>query len=341
MEEKKKFVKNNFISFDVIFSIFVILSIIAIITIVCTKINLELQIVRKKARAIIIITNIVENINSRNYTEFEKYIQEISMIGISKKMETNFQNIIVDGNECNETFLGTQIPNGYVLELEIDGSKDIFSLEKQIKINIKFLVGSSEYNQKITTSIESEKISECNSPIISDEYFEPLGISTYYYNIIPIKYSNEEKAYVKTTIGDKEWYNYSAKEWARVLVFLKDGEDIEGRFINSNGVVKNIAEFDGYSIDVNNYMYVWIPNFSIKENTSYFRYKTGKNVIKMDLSHANDKILNINTVGENVEDVSKTCSFEGIYGVWKKLGDETDEYYSYFNLTKYAPINMH
>ena len=86
MEEKNKFVKNNFISFDVIFSIFVILSIIAIITIVCTKINLELQIVRKKARAIIIITNIVENINSRNYTEFEKYIQEISMIGISKKM---------------------------------------------------------------------------------------------------------------------------------------------------------------------------------------------------------------------------------------------------------------
>ncbi len=339
--EKKEFSKKNIVGIEIIFAFLVITIIVFIITTVCIRMNLEFKAIREKSKATLIITSMLENINSRTYTDFEKYIEDVSIIGISKTMEANVQNIIINGDACKDKFLGTEIPNGYNVELEISNSDDIFNIIKNVNINITFFINNFEYHEELSTVIEREKVQECNSPIISESYFDKIGIDTDYYNVIPIKYSNELNSYVKTTIGDKEWYNYAAKEWARVLVFLKDGDDLESQFITENGIIKNNINYNGYEININNYMYVWIPNFSIKDNKSYFRYATGKNCIKMDLIYVNNEYLNMNTVAEEIEDISETCNFNGVYGVWRKLGDEQDEYYNNFNFTKYAPINKH
>lgn len=339
--EKIKFSKKNILKIESIFAFLIITTIIFIITTVCIRINLEFKVIREKSKATSIITGMLENINSRTYTDFEKYIEDVSIIGISKTMEANTQSISINGDVCVDKFLGTEVPEGYIVSLEISNSDDIFNIMKNVNISIKFFINNFEYNEKISTVIEREKISECNSPVISESYFDRIGINTEYYNVIPIKYSNELNSYVKTSVGDKDWYNYAAKEWAKVLVFLKDGEDLEGHFISENGIIKNTINYNDYQIDINNYIYIWIPNFSIKDDKSYFRYATGKNCIKMDLIYVDNEYLNMNTVGEEVEDISETCNFNGVYGVWRKLGDEQDEYYSNFNLTKFAPINTH
>ena len=52
------------------------------------------------------------------------------------------------------------------------------------------------------------------------------------------------------------------------------------------------------------------------------------------------KYLYINTVGEEIENISKECSFSGIAGVWRNINSE-DVYIMEFNKTKYGPIERH
>ena len=74
--------------------------------------------------------------------------------------------------------------------------------------------------------------------------------------------------------------------------------------------------------------------FEQKSNTCF----VGKNIIKMDFSYIDGKYLYFNTVGEEIEDVSKDCSFSGVYGVWRNVNSE-DAYMNAFSNTKYGPFN--
>ena len=57
----------------------------------------------------------------------------------------------------------------------------------------------------------------------------------------------------------------------------------------------------------------------------------------MDFNYIDGKYLYLNKIGEEVKDISEECNFEGVYGVWKKIDDQTNVYYKNFNKTKYAP----
>lgn len=341
MMKKNDFINKKIIPLELIFSFFVIITILFLITIICLRINLEFKQIKKNSEATIIITNMIENINSKTYSEFENYISEVSIIGISKKVESGTQNISIKGDECTDKFLGTEIPKGYNIEIEIDTLEDSFNTVKSININVKFLINNKEYNQEMKTSLKRDCIPDCNAPIISDEYLSDIGINTKDYDVIPIKYSEKENSYIVTTLGDEEWYNYYSKEWARILVFPKNNEYLKNQFVGLKGIIKRDIIYNNRKFDINDYIYVWIPNFSIKDNTSYFRYNTGKNAIKMDLLYFEEQHLNMNIIGEKIEDISSECSFEGIYGVWRKLDNVKDIYYSNFCFTKYAPINIH
>lgn len=340
MKEKEES-KNRYISLEIIFSIFVIIFLIFIITIVCINIKQKTLSVNKSSEATIILTNILENINSRSYNDFSKYIEEVSIIGISKKIEDNIQYVTISGDECQDKFFGTEIPDGFDVELKIENLNNDFDIIKNIDISVFFEVNGKSENVNVSTVIQREKIDECNLPNFGNLYFDDIGINLEDYDVIPIKYSNDTNSYVTTTSGDPEWYNYSAKEWAKVVVFSKDGDDLEDLFIDSNGIVKYNINYDKYNLNINNYIYVWIPNFSIKNDKTYFRYGAGKNSIKMDFQYVNGKYLYLNTISDEIEDISKECSFDGIYGVWRKLGNNEDIYYKNFNLTKYGPINIH
>lgn len=338
----KKFLEENgVISLEILFSSIVIISIIFLGIIVCVNINAESKKINQKAEASMIATNILENMNSKTYTEFEEYISELSIVGMTKKIVENSQYISVSGDYAQDKFFNTEIPKGYTVEIKIGTSNEDFNIFKDVDILVKYFVLGKEEKFELSSVLEHDKIGECNSPIISEEYLNEINISLEYYNVIPIKYSGDKKLYTTTTINDTEWYNYSAKVWAKAVIFLKDGDDLQNQFIDEYGVIKNNINYNNSTVNINNYIYVWIPNFSIKDDISYFRYKSSKNIIKQDLLYVDSKYLHLNRVAEEVNDISEGCSFNGKYGVWRKLGDENDEYYKNFNLTKYAPINLH
>lgn len=333
--------KKKIMPLEIIFSILIVCIVVFCITLICFEIKISSQRINKKSEAALISSNILENIKTRNFDDIEKYLEETSYVGISKRIEGNIQYVTIYGSEFTEKFFGTQIPKDYVVELQIENYGEQFNLVKNIEVNVRYSVNKKTENVKVSTVIEREAIGECNSPIINDEYFNNLGITLDEYEIIPIKYSKNDNYYVITSADDIEWYNYSSKKWAKVLVFSREGEQLKDLFLNQDGTLKENADYYGNNINLKNYMYVWIPNFSIKDEITYFRYGTGKKAIKMDFLYSNGKYLYLNKTGEEVKDISKDCNFEGVSGVWRKLDDEQDPYYSNFNLTKYAPINIY
>lgn len=333
--------KRKIISIEILFSVVIIIFMIFIITLLCLEIKLYSQRNIKKSEATIMAENILENLKSRSYNDIETYIDEISYIGISKKIEDNVQYVIVSGKEFNDKFFGTEISNDYIVEMKIENLNLDFNIIKNISIDVTYYINGKEENVELSTAIERENINECNEPIISDEYFQDLGINEYEYDIVPIKYSENANSFVTTTKDDKEWFNYSAKKWAKVLVFSKDADNIQDLFIQDDGLVKSSVNYNNFNINLTDYIYVWIPNFSIKDDITYFRYGTGKKAIKMDFLYNNGKYLYLYKALEEINDISNECSFEGVYGVWRKFGDEQDIYYQKFNSTKYGPINIY
>lgn len=328
---------NKMLIIELILSFFIIIIISSIITIVCLKIKSESKYINNSSKDSIIITNILENMNSRRYSEIEEYINNLSVVGVTKTFEENEQVITVDGKVFQEKFFGTEIPFGVIIELRIQDLDENFDIQKNVSITLK----SNNQVSEISSVIEREIVDNCNKPEITNEYFKELGISLDEYEVIPIKYSYKTNSYVVTTNGDKDWYNYFAKEWAKVLIFPIYGEDLKNQFIKSNGEINNQINYNGYILDLKNYIYTWIPNFSVKDNVSYFRYGNGKNSIKQDLLYNNGEYLYLNTISEVVEDISEDCHFNGVSGVWRKADNSEDVYFSSFNATRFGPINMH
>lgn len=332
--------KKRIMPLEIFFSVIIIFSIIFIITIICLEIKSYSQKINKEAEVARVASNIVENMKTRSYDDIEKYIEELSYVGITKKIENNIQYVTINGSEFSESFFGTQIPSDYIIDFQTENYGEGFNVQKKVSVTLNYIVNQKTESFNISTIIERENINECNSPIISDEYFKEFGFTDEDYEIIPIKYSEEKESYVTTTKDDFEWFNYSAKIWAKVLVFYREGESLKEFFINEDGTVNKTAKYGNAVLDMKNYMYVWIPNFSIKDDETYFRYKASKKAIKMDFNYVDGKSLYLNKIGEEIKDISEECSFEGIYGVWKKFGDEQDTYYKNFNQTKYAPQKL-
>lgn len=328
---------SKYLILELIFSFFIIIVISSLITVISLKIKSKSQDINNSSKKSIIITNILENMKSRQYSKIEEYINNLSVIGISKKFEENSQVITVDGNNFQDKFFGTEIPKGYILEIRIYNSNEEFDIQKTVNIILTYNNETTE----VSTILEREIINNCNKPEISEEYFEELGISLDEYEIIPIKYSYKTNSYIVTTKGDVQWYNYYTKEWAKVLIFPIYGEDLKNHFISSDGKVQKQVNYNGYILNLENYIYTWIPNFSMKDNISYFRYGNGKNAIKQELLYNNGQYLYLNSISDVVEDISEECSFNGITGIWRKVDNQNDVYINNFNLTKFGPINIH
>ena len=330
--------RRKIIPLEIIFSLVVIVIVVSIITLICLQINLEIQIINKNSEASLIASNILENMNTRSFENIEKYIEDFTGIGVSKKIEDNLQNIIIYGDQFSERFFGTEIPEGYNIEFSLANNLD-FDILKDVDIEVTFYVRDKEQKFSLSTVIEREKITECNAPIITDDYFSEFDINNADFDIIPIKYSDSNKAFVVTTKDDSEWYNYSSKKWAKVVIFPKNSE-LKEKFIDEHDKIDNEIEIGGERKNINDFIYVWIPNFSIKDGVSYFRYGTGKRAIKMSFLYSNSQYLYLNTVSEEIKDISEDCAFDGIYGVWRKLYDTEDLYYQSFNNTRFAPIKL-
>lgn len=328
---------NRILVIEFVLSFFTIIIISSIITIVCLKINAKGKIINTASKDSIIITNILENMKSRRYSKIKEYIDDLSVVGVTKTFEGNNQVIIIDGKNFQGKFFGTEIPKEYTLELRINDMNTNFDIQKSVNIS---LMHDGQVTE-ISSIIEREIVDYCNKPEISDEYLKDIEISLDEYETIPIKYSYKTNSYVVTTKGDIDWYNYYSKDWAKILIFPIYGEDLKNHFIDSEGNVKDQINYNGYILDLKNYIYVWIPNFSVKDNISYFRYGNGKNSIRQELLYNNSEYLYLNTISDVIDDISEQCNFNGISGVWRKIDDDDDVYLSSFNATKFGPINLY
>ena len=333
--KKRENVGSNLISIELIFSILIILGIISIIMYVSVALKTDTKKINKAAEATIMLTSLLENINSRDYDNFTNYIENLSILGLTKSIENEKQYITVTGGSSEEKILGVNIPEGFDLQLIIEELNEEFDIIKKVDISITYMVDNKYEEVNMSRIIQKEMIGECNEPRFTSEYFSSLDIDVENSEIIPIKYSDDAKSFIVTTSADSEWYNYSAKDWARVLVFPKRTSiNLKEIYVGKNGIVNSNDE------SIENYMYVWIPNFTVKNNQSYFRYGAGKNIIKMDFSYIDSKYLYFHKVGEEIGDISKECSFSGVYGVWRNVNTE-DIYMNEFSNTKYGPINNH
>lgn len=261
-----KYVKksNKIIYFEIMFSILFVFVAILLISAIFANIYINSIEITKSAEATSIITNVLENMKKRTFKEFKNYIDGLSIVGISKQIENQTQLIFVNGFECQEKFFGTDIPKDYNLVVEIANTDKNFDLAKNIDIVISYSIFGKSHSLRMDTLLEREKIEEVNEPIINNEYFNSLNINIDNYYIIPIKYSYDSNSYVITSAGDVDWYNYSSKEWAKVLIFPKNGDIQKENFIDLNGNVKKQVNYNGADLNLYDYMYVWIPNFSKK-----------------------------------------------------------------------------
>jgi len=331
---KNSELKNNYVPFEIIFSVVIILSTIIIIAIVSINIGRKAERINKEAKAVLLISNIIENIQTRSYEGFEEYVNNLSIVGVSKSYEISTQIVEVNGKELNENIFGQNIPDDFNLEFKIENLSKDFNILKNITVEVYYDVNGHTESESISTTLEKEMVDRCNEPNMSSNYFSEF-VNGDKYEIVPIKYSDETKTYLETYVGDTRWYNYSAKKWAKVLIFTDNS--LKEKFIKENGEV--LENVDGKSIY--DYMYVWIPNFSKRSGRTYFRYGASKNIIRIIPEEATDYYLYLNGVSDSIDDISEECKFDGITGVWVKVSDTGNNYFKEFNNTKYGPIDLH
>lgn len=130
-----------------------------------------------------------------------------------------------------------------VAEQPEKGEKNIFS-RKNGKVDIVFLEGTS-YNIS----------SEPNEPNLSEE-------------MVPVKFSDTDNAWIVCSKDDSEWYEYVAKEengdnnaskWANVM--LRENLKVEGI---SNAQDSSLESMIGKKVTQEGSMFVWIPRYAYK-----------------------------------------------------------------------------
>lgn len=337
----EKLMNKKILNLEVLFLLSIVIIIVFVVTNICLVMRKNVSNIINEQEVLVIASSIIENIKSRKYDDIQAYLNEISAIGVDKKIDDNIQEIVVSGNVYNELFFGVTIPKDIDVEVIIDNTLFQFDVVKKIEVIVMYDI---DKKVSLTTNIQRENIKECNKPIITDVYLKDINISLDEYNIIPIRYDDINNNFIVCNENDELWYNYSSKRWAKFLAFNKNDFDIQNSFINEKtGVCNEIININNQEKNIQEYMYVWIPNFTIKDNISYFRYESSKNVISNSFLYnsADNEYLYINKVLEEANDLSKECTFDGINGVWKKYRDEEDIYYKSFNMTRFAPINIY
>lgn len=100
--------------------------------------------------------------------------------------------------------------------------------------------------------------SKANPPKLSDE-------------MVPVKWNEEKQAWVVTSNKDSEWFDYSQKKWANVM--LRDGLEVEDITDASTESLENMY---GKIVTKIGSMFVWIPRYAYQIESGYNSNQTGK-----------------------------------------------------------------
>lgn len=332
---------------DIVVSISVIAITIVVITAIYINIDLTSKKVERTAGATRIATNIIEEINRMYYEEFSTELETIytdattnatyRYITATKTDETNYTFIIEPKKTSQDVkFFSTRIPKGYILNLEAvntygSDTTDKYDIVKNIKISVTYNVGDKTEKTELSTAKSMEIVEMCNTPIFTEESFKfcdsSIKDNVNSLTIIPIKDSGT--TYEKTTVNDSEWFNYTNKKWAKIL--------LDASYYNqSTNLVKTGFE------DV---MYVWIPNFGQDSSGNFgFKYKNTIYKIKEKtllpkVVSGRDKIVYTVDKATELTDLSG-CTFTE-NGYWIKYSDiASNSYSTNLNSSVYGPLDF-
>lgn len=340
---------------DIIVSVTLIILAVSIVSMIYVNTTLQSRNVTRTAGATRIATNILENIEKMTYEEFvnEYNSSTVGWVLIDEDNEYKGYKSINKTLSSSPTVFGTKIPNGYTLYLsaepnygsyanseEAEKLKNQFDLVREIKLAITYNVGDVTEKIEFSTSKTREYINDVNMPDTKILYSQNIINTEDGKKFYPIKYSEIAKGYIKTTEDDLEWYDYSEKKWAMVLISSEE----ENTLFDLNGKV--IVDTSDTSICLK---YVWIPRFfySTDEKFSEFAYLTTDKAIGENEIIANDNstILKYNTFIEKSDTSNTATDMNGNNGMWilaTNLDKINENHYGeILNNSKYGPCSLH
>ena len=335
---------------DIIIAATVIILTISIVSMLYVNTTLQGRNVTRTAGATRIATNVLENIEKMTYDEF---CQEYGNNNVGTPWSVENTGDYADyKSTTNNTVFNTKIPQGYKLYIKGDpnygshtNDSEKFDLVREIKLVVTYNVGDVNEKVEFNTSKEREMVSEVNIPITNVLFSQRIlnNKKSFY----PIKYSENAKAYFKTTEEDSEWYNYSNKKWAMIIVSSEE----ESTLFDLNG--KLIADSSKYK------KYVWIPRFFYKtvasENKfSEFAYLTTDMAIgELGIASTNGTTLNCMTYvpkkAESILPNSEYPDMEKYTGIWIEATNQSNNeskindnnYGKMLNESEYGPCELH
>ena len=113
-------------------------------------------------------------------------------------------------------------------------------------------------------------------PYVDEALVEPPQLTD---GMTPVKYENGN--WVKTDIYDSNWYDYTEKKWANVVLVNEEGLDANGdeQVFNEDGTLNE---------DSNYSMLVWIPRYAYIISTNYHNNTAGQvDIVFLDKENHN------------------------------------------------------
>lgn len=335
---------------DIIIAITVIVLTVVVVSMIYVNTTLQSRNVTRTAGATRIATNILENIEKMSYTDFDaEYIR----IKGSEPITITIGNYITYPSATNTIAFNTKIPKGYIVYIygepnygSHESTTEQFDLVRDIKLAVTFEVGDMTRVVDFSTSKTREIVSEVNEPITAILSRQGI-IDSADKKIYPIKYFEEAKGYIRAVEDDPDWYSYSNKKWAMVIVSKEPEEEL----FDSNGKLKDVSS--KYA------RYTWIPKYFYtgsgeSQKISEFAYQSSSDKaikVKQELKATdNSTILYYNTYGAKLNTSIEPTSFvlsenRKISGKWI-LADTIDNIISdtdgnLLNNSNYGPCEIH
>lgn len=231
---------------DVLIAVAMIVLAVGIVSMLYVNTSMQSRNITRTSGATRIATNLIENIDAMSYDELLTTLAGSNEVTVDKNTEAKIFN--------------TKIPTGFAITITatpVYGSHTVaqeqFDLVRQVEVVVSYDVGKTTEQVNFSTVKQREMISECNAPATGDlrNGFLQKGMNYY-----PIKYVSSINAYLKTTEDDPEWYNYTNKEWATVIISRKNENEIfdpNGKFI---GTINTTTGNTAYTQKA-----VWVPRY--------------------------------------------------------------------------------
>lgn len=346
---KKMNNQNGLTGADVAIAVSILVITVVVVTMIYLNLDVNNKNVKRTAGATRIATNILETIQLANFDSVES-----KTITNGNKLEYTVTDYYNNGN--TKTY-STKVPNGYTAQINVEQKDSKAQLVKNVNVDVSYKVGDNVKTVSLSTVIEKKLIKECNAPDISNEFLssssdeETKKLNEKY--IVPIKYSYLLDKYVVTTTKDSEWYNYSSKEWAKIIV-VDDKTFFENNLLDTidNSIKTTKFSVSGTDKTYKDYLYVWIPNFGKEASTGkiYFRYGSAskdasgavlKNAITLSKKEVGTDKFNFYEIdsSKNIDSSIELTST----GLWRKYNSAPSqrEAYGILNSSVYGPVMIH